>query len=61
MRANFRIFKSTMKYWDTLLEEASQFASELGPQLLINIAHSCDHSEAVVVVWYWDKQPFNIS
>lgn len=56
MVANFKVFKSSVKRWDKLFEEASHFASQLGERQVINISHSCDHSDAVVVVWYWGKR-----
>jgi hypothetical protein len=55
MHAHFKMFKSSVKTWQTLFEEAGEFASNLGERQLINISHSCDHGTAVVVVWYWDK------
>ena len=57
MFTQYRMFKSSMKTWQTILNEASDFASSLGPDRLISISQSCDHSTAVVVVWYWDKSP----
>jgi len=57
MYAHYRMFKSSVKTWQTLLNEASDFASTIGEQRLINISHSCDQMTALVVVWYWDKGP----
>ena len=55
MYANYRMFKSYTKSWDTLFNEASNFANAMGRDRVINITHSCDQSEGVVVVWYWDS------
>ena len=55
MRAQFKVFKSSTKLWDTLFKEAVNFASRIGEQRLINISHCCDNNDAVVTVWYWDK------
>lgn len=55
MYAHFKMFKSSVKTWQTLFVEASEFASNIGDQRVINISHCCDHGTAVVVVWYWDK------
>ena len=55
MYAHYRMFKSATKTWQTLFNEASDFASQIGDQRLINISHSCDQNTAVIVVWYWDK------
>jgi hypothetical protein len=49
------MFKSSVKTWQTMLNEASDFASTIGEQRVISISHSCDNNTAVVVVWYWDK------
>ena len=54
MFANYRMFKSSVKSWQSLFNEASQFSTTLGRDRLINISHSCDQFIAVVVVWYWD-------
>ena len=56
MFTHYKIFKSQSKSWDQLFNEASQFANQLGEQRLISISHSCDQYEAVVAVWYWDKE-----
>jgi len=52
-RASYRIFSGTLASWDDLFGEAADFASEIGRERLINISHSCDHHDGVVVVWYW--------
>ncbi|MEL7496968.1 MAG: hypothetical protein AAFN77_05120 [Planctomycetota bacterium] len=57
MMTQYRMFKSSTKTWQTLFNEASEFANQLGPGRLISISHSCDQSSAVVVVWFWDKTP----
>lgn len=56
MYVNFRTFKSMTQSWDLLFKEAAQFATECAERL-ISISHSCDNSEGVVTVWYWDDQP----
>lgn len=55
MYAHYRMFKSSTKSWQTLLNEAAEFASTIGEQRLINISQNCDHGTALIVVWYWDK------
>ena len=55
MMVHFRVFKSSFRRWDELFSDAADFASRLGEQRLINISHACDHGEATVTVWYWDK------
>jgi hypothetical protein len=49
---NFRVFRSTFKSWTTLCGEAAQFATEVGPERLLNIVHSEDRGDGLVVVWY---------
>ena len=53
MQIKFEVFRSTFSSWDTLLAEAAAFANSLAPDRLINISHSADNSNGVVVVWYW--------
>jgi hypothetical protein len=55
MRVDYRIFRSTMKSWDTLFTEAAAFATELGPDRLISISHSEDKDDGVVTVWFWSE------
>ena len=54
MRVDFRVFESSLKSWETLFQEAAEWASQLAPEQLISISHSCDSSEGVVTVWFWD-------
>lgn len=51
----FQKFKALTKSWKAVFEEAAEFASNLGQHRVVSISHSCDHCEAVVTVWYWDK------
>ena len=55
MRVNYKMFKSYVKSWQTLFDEASEFATRLGSDKLINISHACDQNVATVTVWYWGK------
>lgn len=54
MRVRFKVFRSMMKAWQSLFQEAAEFATARGPQRLISISHSEDSNEGVVTVWYWD-------
>jgi hypothetical protein len=54
MRVKYKIFRGTFKSWQTLFDQAAQFASDVGPERLITIAHSADQAEGVVTVWYWE-------
>ncbi len=49
----YRIFRGTLATWDDLFTRAAGFASEIGPERVVNISHSADHSDGVVTVWYW--------
>ncbi|GAA5480480.1 hypothetical protein [Haloferula helveola] len=53
MRVEYRIFRGTLATWDTLFQRAAEFASTVGPERLVTISHSADHSDGVVTVWYW--------
>ena len=54
---HFEIFKSSFNSWESLFAEAAKFAESIGPEHLIGISHSSDHSEGVVTVWYWCTTP----
>ncbi|HYP29419.1 MAG TPA: hypothetical protein VE262_22100 [Blastocatellia bacterium] len=50
------IFRGAYASWEELFAEAARFATEIGRENLINISHSEDGSEGVVVVWYWSPE-----
>jgi hypothetical protein len=54
MKVSFQVFKSHMKSWTNLCEEAAAFASEKGKERLINLSVSADSGQGIIVVWYWD-------
>jgi hypothetical protein len=54
MRVDYRVFRGTWVSWETLFDQVAEFASQIGPRRLINIAHSeARDKEGVVTVWYW--------
>jgi len=53
MQIKFETFRSSWSSWEKLLANAAEFANSLAPDRLINISHSADSGEGVVVVWYW--------
>jgi hypothetical protein len=53
MNVNYRVFRGTWTSWETLFNQASEFASLLNARQLISISHSADGAEGVVTVWYW--------
>lgn len=56
MRVQCRLFKSAMKSWETLCEEAAAFATGIGRERLINISVSQADTggKGVIFVWYWE-------
>lgn len=57
MRVCYKHFRATFKTWEDLFQEAADFATEIGPERVISIAHSADKSEGIVTVWYWVGTP----
>ena len=62
MKVECRVFQSTTKSWDALVEEASTFATTKGRERLINISVSAAGgsdafgigAKGAIFVWYWD-------
>ncbi|HEV7281042.1 MAG TPA: hypothetical protein VGN57_12630 [Pirellulaceae bacterium] len=53
----FEVFQSAWISWDELFQSAADFATRLGPGLLIGISHSHDSTTGTVTVWYWSDRP----
>ncbi len=53
MRVAFEIFRGVLKTWLELNTQAAAFATQVGPERVINISQSCDSVEGIVTVWYW--------
>jgi hypothetical protein len=53
MQIKFEMFRGRWSSWDSLLTQAAEFANSLAADRLINISHSADNSDGIVVVWYW--------
>ena len=53
MSVQTKIFKATFDSWETMCQEAGQFATSVGRERLISISHSADNSQGVIIVWYW--------
>jgi len=51
-RLTYRKFRGTLATWEQLFSEAAAFANEVGPDRIVNISHSVDRGDGVVVVWY---------
>ena len=54
MNVKYKVFRGRLASWETLFKEASEFATSVGRDRMINISHSCDHRDGVVTVWYWE-------
>ena len=54
-QVRFEVFRGTFKSWETLFQEAAEFASKIGPERLITIGHSEDEQDGVIAVWYWSE------
>jgi hypothetical protein len=59
MRVAFRVFRSK-GFSDTQVEptaqEASEFASSLAAEMLVNFSHVMDGHIHIVTVWYWEDE-----
>ena len=51
-RLTHRKFRGTLATWEQLFSEAEAFANEVGPDRIVNLSHSADRGDGVVVVWY---------
>ena len=51
-RLAHRIFRGTFATWEELFDEAQDFANEIGTDRVVNLSHSADRGDGVVVVWY---------
>jgi hypothetical protein len=56
MHVRHRLFKSSLKSWEALCEEAAEFATMVGRERLINISVSQADTggQGVIFVWYWE-------
>jgi len=52
-RMEYKYFRGTFASWDQLFNQAADFATEIGPEWVVGISHSCDDDDGVVTVWYW--------
>jgi hypothetical protein len=53
LRMAYKYYRGTLASWDELFSQAAAFASDVGPEHLLGISHSCDECDGVVTVWYW--------
>ncbi len=55
MAVHFKMFKSSFQSWNSLFQQAAEFATNVGRERLIGISHSCGETESVVTVWFWEE------
>lgn len=55
MKVQFKVFRGSLSRWETLAEEAAEFASRIAPERLISISQSSE----TVIVWYWSEPESN--
>jgi len=60
MRVQYKQFDSKFVSRDRILRSAAEFASQVGPERLINITHTEDRQDTVVMVWYWEGARANV-
>ncbi len=54
MKVTYKQFRGVLATWDDLFTQASDFATSLGRDSLINISHSASGADGIVTVWYWE-------
>ena len=55
MRVQAKSFNEREEF-NEKLEKANEFASQIGPDRLLNIAAVGPYGD-VIIVWYWDENP----
>jgi hypothetical protein len=50
----YEVFRGAWISWGELFRQAADFASRLGSDRLLGISHSCDRTDGVVTIWYWE-------
>lgn len=53
-RLAFEYHQGTLISWVELFEKAAETATAVGPDRVLAVTHSADHSAGLVTVWYWD-------
>ena len=56
MKVKFEMFRGLFSSWDALFTEASDFATKIGKDRVINISHSNSRRDGLVTVWYWSDE-----
>ena len=63
MTVRCKLFSSSTKQWDHLVADASEFATSVGRERLINISVTASGgtdlfglgAQGAIFVWYWEK------
>ena len=63
MTLQAKVFESSMKSWETMCSEVSEFATSVGPERLVNVSMASNGganwssvgSVGTIVVWYWEE------
>ena len=55
MRASIQhsIYKSSFDSWEEMCSKVARFAETIPREDLINISHSSEGGQGVIIVWYW--------
>ncbi|MFT4640296.1 MAG: hypothetical protein ACI8T1_003623 [Verrucomicrobiales bacterium] len=51
-----RTLRAVFASFDSLFQEAAEFATQVGREDLISISHSEDKDDGVVTVWFWNDK-----
>jgi len=54
-RLNYRLFRGSRTSWESLFEQAAEFASQRGRDRVLSISHAEHGDDGVVTVWYWAR------
>ncbi len=55
MNVKYKLFQGMVKEWETLVDQAAEFASLLDPEKLISISQGTSSLDvSVITVWYWE-------
>jgi hypothetical protein len=57
-RVEYKMFRG-FDSWIELFGQARDFANEVGADRVLNISHSVEDDDGVVVVWYLENADFN--
>ena len=50
----YEVFRGAWISWGELFRQAADFASRIEQGRLLGISHSCDRTDGVVTIWYWE-------